>query len=194
MGGAGFPAVAAETEAAAAPAAYTTTITVLCTASTLGVLIWRPGSNGAWLVLTVLAVTQFGADAHLKRTLGRVAGTVGGAVIAAIVASVSGSEAELLAIGLVLLVITAVIMLGPHPHVLYSIFLTPTVVLFTSTSIADVATTDAQRLGFTLIGSALILLASGITLRWAHYQQTHSPSAAAESQSQTGPRTGHKPA
>ena len=43
---------------------YTTTITVLCTASTLGVLIWRPGSNGAWLVLTVLAVTQFGADTH----------------------------------------------------------------------------------------------------------------------------------
>ena len=85
---------------------YTTTITVLCTASTLGVLIWRPGSNGAWLVLTLLAVTQFGADAHLKRTLGRVAGTLAGAVIAAIVASVSGSEAVLVAIGLVLLVIT----------------------------------------------------------------------------------------
>ncbi len=103
-------------------------------------------------MLTVLAVTQFGADAHLKRTLGRVAGTVAGAVIAAIVASVSSSEAELVAIGLVLLVITAVIMLGPHPYVLYSIFLTPTVVLFTSTSIADVTTTDAQRVGFTLIG------------------------------------------
>jgi hypothetical protein len=73
---------------------YTTTITVLCTASTLGVLIWRPGSNGAWLVVTLLAVTQF---------------------------------------------------------------------------------------GFTLIGSALILLASGITVWWAHYQQAHSPSAAAES-------------
>ena len=160
---------------------YTTTITVLCTASTLGVLIWRPGSNGAWLVLTVLAVTQFGADTHLKRTLGRIAGTVAGAVIAAIVASVSSSEAELVAIGLVLLVITAVIMLGPHPYVLYSIFLTPTVVLFTSTSIADVTTTDAQRVGFTLIGAALILLASGITLRWAHYQQTHSQSAAVES-------------
>ena len=102
-------------------------------------------------------------------------------MIAAIVASVSGSQAELLAIGLVLLVITAVIMLGPHPYVLYLTFLTPTVVLFTSTSIADVKTTDAQRLGFTLIGSALILLASGITLGWAHYQQAHSPPAAAES-------------
>ena len=158
---------------------YTTTITVLCTASTLGVLIWRPGSNGAWLVLTLLAVTQFGADAHLKRTLGRVAGTVAGVVIAAIVASVSGSEAVLLAVGLVLLVITVVIMLGPHSYVLYSIFITPTVVLFTSTSIADVTTTDAQRVEFTLIASALILLTSGITLGWAHYQQAHSPSAAA---------------
>ena len=81
---------------------YTTTITVLCTASTLGVLIWRPGSNGAWVVLTVLAVTQFGADTHLKRTLGRVAGTLAGVVIATIVASVTNSEAALLAIGLVL--------------------------------------------------------------------------------------------
>ena len=157
---------------------YTTTITVLCTASTLGVLIWRPGSNGAWLVLTVLAVTQFGADTHLKRTLGRVTGTLAGVVIAAIVASVTGSEAVLLAVGLVLLVISGVIMLGPHSYVLYSIFITPTVVLFTSTSIADVPTTDAQRLGFTLIGAALILLASGITLGWAHYQQTHSPPVA----------------
>jgi uncharacterized membrane protein YccC len=160
---------------------YTTTITVLCTATTLGVLIWWPGSDGAWLVLTLLVVTQFGADTHLKRTLGRVVGTVAGVVIAAIVASVSSSEAELLAIGMVLLVITVVIMLGPHSYVLYSIFITPTVVLFTSTSIADVTTTDAQRLEFTVIGSALILLASGITLRWAHYQQTHSPSAAAGS-------------
>jgi uncharacterized membrane protein YgaE (UPF0421/DUF939 family) len=75
--------------------------------------------------LTLLVVTQFGADTHLKRTLGRVAGTVAGVVIAAIVASVSGSEAELLAIGMVLLVITVVIMLGPHSYVLYSIFITP---------------------------------------------------------------------
>ena len=132
-------------------------------------------------MVTLLAVTQFGADAHLKRTLGRVAGTVAGVVIAAILASVSGSEAVLLAIGLVLLVITGVIMLGPHSYVLYSIFLTPTVVLFSSTSIADVTTTDAQRLGFTLIGGALVLVASGITVWWAHYQQTHSPSAAAKS-------------
>jgi hypothetical protein len=147
---------------------YTITITVLCTASTLGVLIWRPGSNGAWLVLTLLVLTQFGGDAHVKRTLHRVAGTVVGVVIAGIVASVTDSETVLLGIGLVLLVITLVIMLGPHSYFLYSVFITPTVVLFTSTSIADVPTTDRQRLAFTLIGAALILLASGIALGWAH--------------------------
>ena len=56
----------------------------------------------------------------------------------------------------------------------------PLVVLFTSTSIADVKTTDAQRLGLTVIGLALILLASGITLGWTYYQQAHPSSAAVE--------------
>jgi hypothetical protein len=50
----------------------------------------------------------------------------------------------------------------------------------TSTSIADVKTTDAQRLGFTVIGLALILLASGIALGWAHYLQVHPSSVAVE--------------
>ena len=155
---------------------YTITITVLCTACTLGVLIWWPGSNGSWLVVTVLAVTQPGGAASLKPTLARIAGTVVGVAIAAIVASLSGSETVLLAIGLVLLVITVVIMLGPHSYFLYTAFITPTVVLFTSTSIADVTVTDARRLELTLIGCALILLASGLALWWAHHQQTHNPS------------------
>ena len=155
VGGAGFPAVVAEVEGAA--------------------------ELGAWLVLTVLAVTELGGVASVKKTLARVAGTVVGVVIAAILASVSGSEAVLLGIGLVLLVILLVIFLSPHSYLLYTVVLTPIVVLFTSTSIADVATTDEQRLGFTLIGGALVLLASGIALGLARYQQAHSPLAAAES-------------
>jgi uncharacterized membrane protein YccC len=155
--------------------AYTITITVLCTACTLGVLIWQPGSNGAWLVVTVLAVTQAGGDASMKRTLARIAGTVVGVVIAGLVASVSGSQAVLLGVGLILLVIMVVIELGPHSYFLHTVLVTPIVVLFSSTSIADVATTDAQRLEFTLIAGALILLASGIAVGWAHYQRAHRP-------------------
>ena len=143
------------------------------TVSTLGTLIWWPGSNGAWLVVTVLAVTQFGGEASLKRTLQRVPGTIIGVVIAAIVASVSGSEAVLLGLALVLGVILVVIALAPHSYLLWSVFVTPTVVLFTATSIADVHKTDAQRLVFTLIGCAFILLASGIAIGWARYRQTH---------------------
>ena len=152
---------------------YTITITVLCTVSTLVVLIWWPGSNGAWLVVTVLAVTQFGGDATLKRTYQRVPGTIVGVVIAGVVASVVGSEAVLLGIALVLGVILVVIALGPHSYFLWSVFVTPTVVLFTATSIADVHKTDAQRLAFSLVACALILLASGIALGWAHYKQSH---------------------
>ncbi|MFI6833104.1 FUSC family protein [Kribbella sp. NPDC050241] len=73
---------------------YTITITVLCTASTLAVLIWWPGSNGAWLVLTVLAVSsEPGGGASVKKTLARIAGTIGGVAIAAIVATTFDSEA-----------------------------------------------------------------------------------------------------
>ena len=159
---------------------YTITITVLCTASTLGALIWWPGSNSAWLVVTVLAVTQFGGDASMKRTLHRIAGTIVGVAIAAIVASATSSEAVLLGIGLILAVILVVILLSPHSYFLWTVVVTPTVVLFTSNSIADVHKTDAQRFAFTLIGCALILLASGIALGWAHYQQAQSPATMAK--------------
>ena len=159
---------------------YTITITVLCTASTLGVLIWRPGSNGAWLVVTVLAVTDLGSHATMKRTWARIAGTVVGVAIAVIVASIIGSEAVLIGVGLVLSVILVVIALSPHSYFLWTVVVTPQVVLFTSTSIADANITAAQRLGLTVIGLALILLASGITLAWTYYQQAHPSSAAVE--------------
>jgi uncharacterized membrane protein YccC len=128
-------------------------------------------------VLTVLAVTQMGGDATLKRTWARITGTIVGAVIAAIVASISGSEAVLIGIALVLTVILVVIALSPHQYFLWTVVVTPQVVLFTSTSIADVKNTDAQRLAFTVIGLALILLASSITLGWAHYQHAHHSSS-----------------
>jgi hypothetical protein len=162
---------------------YTITITVLTTGCTLAVLAWLPGSDSAWLVLTVLAVTGAGVGSTtVKRMWHRVAGTLVGVVIAASVASVVDSEAVLLAIALVLAVILVVVGLSRQPYFLWTVFVTPTVVLLTSTSIADVDTTDAERLGFTLTGALLVLVASGITLGWAHYQQAHGPSAAVESQ------------
>ena len=153
---------------------YTILITVLCTASTLVVLVWFPGSKGAWLVVTVLVISQVGHNDTVKRTVARVAGTVAGVGIAAIVASLSNTEAVLLSIGFVLLVIALIVRQGPHYGV-YMALMTPTVVLFSSTSIANVPATDAERLAFTLIAATLVLLSSAIAVAWTHYQQTQTP-------------------
>ena len=157
---------------------YTVTITVLCTLSTLAVLIWWPGSDGAWLVVTLLAITQVGHVETLKRTAARVVGTVIGAVAAAGLVTIISNGAVLIGVGLILVVAAVVIRMGPH-YWLYMAFITPAVVVFSSTSAADVDTTDAKRLTLTLIGAALVLLASGITLLWARYQQTHAGTLAA---------------
>jgi hypothetical protein len=160
---------------------YTITITVLCTACTLAVLIWRPGSDLAWLPITVLAVSGYGIGAaSVKRTLARIGGTVIGVAIAAIVASVVGSEAVLIGIALVLAVIVVVVLLSSQSYLLFEVFVVPTVVLLAATSIADVDKTDAERLAAVLIGGALALIASGIALGWAHYQRAQ-PLAAVES-------------
>jgi hypothetical protein len=158
---------------------YTVIITVLCTASTLGVLIWYPGSKGAWLVVILLVITRVGQQGSVKVTLAYAAGTIVGVGIAAVVGSLVNREAVLLSIGLLLLVIALVVRQGGH-FAAFVAFLTPALVLFSSTSIADVPKTDAQRLAFAIVALALALLASAVTVVWARYQQTHpAPETAA---------------
>jgi Fusaric acid resistance protein-like len=156
---------------------YTITITVLCAASMLAILMWWPGSDLAWLPTTVLAVSGLGVGGvSVKRTLARIGGTVIGFAIAVIVASVVGSEAVLIGIALVLAVIAIVVMFSSPSYLFFEAFVVPVVVLLTATSIADVAKTDAERLAAVVIGGALVLIASGIALWWTHYQQASSPS------------------
>ena len=157
---------------------YTTIITVFCTLSTLAVLIWWPGSNGAWLIVTLLVITQVGHVDTLKHTTARVAGTVVGVAVAAVVASLATNQTVLIGIGLVLMVIAVVIRTGPN-YWLYMAFMTPAIVLFSSTSGAEVDITGAQRLLDTLVGAALVLLASAIAVWWARQQQTHPGDPAA---------------
>ena len=69
--------------------------------------------------------------------------------------------------------------LAVDPLAAFVAFLTPALVLFSSTSIADVHKTDAQRLAFALVAVGLALIASAVTVVWAHYQQTHTPAETA---------------
>ena len=158
--------------------AHTITITVLCSACTLAVLAWWPGSDLGWLPITVLAVSGFGfgggTGATVKRSLNRIGGTLIGFAVAALVARVVDREAVLIGIALILLVMIVVVALSVKSYLLFEAFVVPAVVLLTATSIADVDKTDAERLAAVVIGGALVLLATGINLSWVHYQQTHS--------------------
>ena len=110
---------------------YTATLTVLCSLSTLAVLIWWPGSNGAWLIITLLVITQVGCpepgETHHgpdrrnrdRRRRGRGVGC-----------AVDADETVLIGIGLVLLVIALTIRIGPN-FWLFTAVITPAFVLFT---------------------------------------------------------------
>ena len=150
---------------------YTATLTVLRTLSALAVLIWWPGSNGAWLIITLLVITRAGTRSPVKRTVARIVGTVIGVVAAAVLAAPWTGQTVLIGIGLVLLVIALTVRIGPN-FWLFTAVITPAFVLFTSVS-ADNAISAEERVVDTLIGAALVLLASAITMQWARQQQAH---------------------
>jgi len=68
-------------------------------------------------------------------------------------------------------VIALMVRIGPN-FWLFTAVITPAFVLFTSV-ISDVATSAEQRVVDTLVGAALVLLASAITVLWARQQQAH---------------------
>lgn len=150
---------------------YTVIITALCTASTLAVLAWQLGIYGAWLVITVLLVTQVGHDDTMKLTGARVGGTLVGVVIAAVLSALVSSQAVLIGLALVLLVMALVVKFGPR-YWLFVAFLTPPIVLLTSTGGGGVPIADAARVGYTVIAVAFVILASAIAVVWTRYQET----------------------
>lgn len=145
---------------------YTAIITILCSVNTFAVLTVNPSSQGAWLILTLIAVTQLGPLRSLKRTVLRVIGTVVGAGIAAGIAAAASQVAiqqilALVCLGLAMYYRTAA-------YWVYVAFLTPTVVLLSSTG--DVDATTESRVLYTVIGASQVLLASGIVLVYQHFR------------------------
>lgn len=145
---------------------YTTVITVLCSVDTFIVLTLSPSSQGAWLILTLIAVTQLGPLKTMNRTVLRVVGTVFGAAIAAAIATaVPQPSVQQLA---ALVCFAFAMYFRTATYWVYVTFLTPTVVLLSATG--DVAATTESRVVYTLIGASQVLLASGIVLAYQRYR------------------------
>lgn len=142
---------------------YTALMAFLCSVSTFVVMTAHAGHAGAWLILTLLIVLQVAPEDTWSRTKSRVIGTVVGAVIAAGVGFVATSATALAIWGSLFVLISIIVSLGPR-YWLYVTFLTPAVILLTAQP-GGVMLVDAERVGYTIIGSALAVLAA-LVLVW----------------------------
>jgi hypothetical protein len=152
---------------------YTITITVLATGATFWIL-QDPSKwyAGAWLISTILVLSQIGNVGTVRLTIARVVGTtVGSLLVIALVAQVQ-SMLLIYVIGLVLGVIAIAAKFSPHTWI-YFVFITPTVVCLNASSNQHLGDLGKQRAADTLVGAALVLLASAITIGYSHWANNH---------------------
>jgi hypothetical protein len=152
---------------------YTATITVLATVSTY-IVLHDPAKHdaGAWLIATILVLSQVGDVGTVRRTIGRVLGTLVGSLLVIVIVVQVHSVAALYVIGLLFAIAAIAAKFSPH-YWIYMALITPTVVCMNASSSAQVANLGKQRAADTLLGAALVLLAAAATIgysRWQHHR------------------------
>lgn len=148
---------------------YTIVITVLCSVCTFAVMTWGPGTEGAWLILTLLMVADLDPARSMSRSLNRVVGTIIGATLAVGISAVAVTAGAQYLAGLVTLLITMVILGGPR-YWLFVMFLTPTVILLSVSS--NTVQLGELRIAYTVIGAALVMCAAAAVLAYQHLRPT----------------------
>jgi uncharacterized membrane protein YccC len=153
--------------------AYTASITVLTTATTFWIL-QDPSKwyAGAWLITTILVLSQIGNVGTVRLTIARVVGTTIGSLLVILIVAQVQSMVLIYVIGLVLGVVAITAKFSPHAWI-YFVFITPTVVCLNASSNQHIADLGKQRVADTLVGAALVLLASAITIGYSHWENNH---------------------
>lgn len=159
---------------------YTTTITVLATVATF-IVLHDPAKHyaGAWLIATILVLSQVGDVGTVRRTVGRVVGTLVGSLLVLVIMWQVHSLAVIYAIGLVFAVAAITAKFSPH-YWIYMALITPTVVCMNASSSSQLASLGERRAVDTLLGAALVLLAAGLTVGYSHWQQRRGTAAMAD--------------
>ena len=147
---------------------YTVTIIVLASASTFLVLQHPKETAGAWLIATILVLTQVGDVGTVRRTIERVVGTLLGMVVVGFIVLRVDSLVVIYVIGLVFAIAAVTAKFSPN-YWLYMALITPTVVCLNAASSTEVANLGEQRAVDTFAGAALVLLASAITIGYARW-------------------------
>ena len=143
-------------------------LTVVCGIVTAVVGVMDLQQDGAWILLTILIVSQPGFHKTWRKVSDRLLGTFVGFAVALVVAVLlHGHPVALTLAAIVLLGIAAYLMLSGRPYWQFVTFLTPGVVLVVGAS-SNIIATDINRVWSTIVGAViavgvlLILRAIGI--------------------------------
>ena len=162
------PQMHAQTEAVT----YTVMITVLVSVATFYVLNTPTAYGGAFLIAAILVLAPLGHAQTLRPTIVRVVATIAGSVIVLAIVSKVNSLAVIYLIGLVLIVIALAARLGPRGWIYY-VLMMPATACLNATSLAQVGQLGEQRAVDNVIGGALVLAASAITLGYSNWASKH---------------------
>lgn len=136
---------------------------------------WATSPDAWWLILTLFVVVQPFYAATLQRSAYRVLGTVLGAVIAAFVAELLEDLPVLVSIATLAVTAGAIWAKMTQPYWVFATFLTPAVILPTSSEADTVLFADVQRVAFTVVAAAVAVGVLTIGHRIVTLHQPRSP-------------------
>jgi hypothetical protein len=153
---------------------YTIIITVLTAAATYYCLDHPKMVGGAFIIATILVLTQVGNDIAWKITIERVAGTFAGLFLLLGITTVVGAASytsvfgipmpmKYYVIGVVLGAFAIIAKFSPRQWIYY-IFITPTAALLNAFTTSQATSFGDQRVIDNAVGAALVIIATLVTL------------------------------
>ena len=119
---------------------------------------WFSKTTAGWVLLTILLVTRPTYDESRQMIRERGLGTAVGGVIAAVIAVIISNSTALVAIGTLSMVVAAVLQLQHARYAYFAVFVTAAIVLVDAQR-SNVFEIDLQRVVYSLIGVALVVVA-----------------------------------
>ncbi len=163
---------------------YTVMITVLVTVSTFVVLDSATFYGGAFLIATILVLAPIGRAHTLRPTVLRVAGTLLGSVFLVLVVSRVSSLALIYLIGLVFIVVALIARMGPRGWIYY-VFMVPATACLNATTLTQVGQLGEQRIVDNVVGGALVLVATALTIGYSSWAGRRGLAEAADQEAAT---------
>jgi Fusaric acid resistance protein-like len=140
---------------------YTGALVLLLGVTAYVASTWFLKTTAGWVLLTLLLVTRPTYDESREMIRERGLGTAIGGVAAAVIALLVSNSTILVAIGTLSMVVAAVLQLQHARYAYFAVFVTAAIVLVDAQR-SNVLEIDLQRVLYSLIGVALVVITVGV--------------------------------